>query len=322
MRTPVKAPEGKEEVSSWGTEVSMTNMGKEVEALVRDIEQQFLPQGFKVEPRQRLYDEAGEQIAELDIVISGALGSSGVKWLIECRDRPSAGPAPVSWIEQLVGRRERFQFDRVFAVSTTGFSSAAKDFAKTKNVILRTVTRINEIKSDFMIQNLSMHFQGMEFAGPIDLQTADPQYKRNIDIRRPMFKRPAETEFLHMPVFVFRNPEHIHLIDEASGLVLFRYDDWLDLKAGDEIMRVHLLRAPLKINTNVKTFQAVLATIYAEDGKPLWLEGEFEADTPKGKVKTRIQVFNYPNGTQSIKVLNDQMPDGYFPDAFSVYGRN
>ena len=76
---------------------------------------------------------------EFDIVITGNLGSGSVKWLIECRDRPSDGSAPASWIEQLVGRRDRFNFTQVTAVSTTGFAKPAVDFACAKGIELRTV---------------------------------------------------------------------------------------------------------------------------------------------------------------------------------------
>ena len=56
-----------------GRKIPMDKTGKELEELIAGIEAQMLPQGFKVEPRQRVLDDSGEQIAELDIVISGAL---------------------------------------------------------------------------------------------------------------------------------------------------------------------------------------------------------------------------------------------------------
>lgn len=323
MPTPAKMPEHEKEIfSQVGKEIAMDKSGKEVEELVRSIEQQLLPQGFKVEPRQRIFNEAGEQIAELDLVISGALGSSSVRWLIECRDRPSEGAAPISWIEQLVGRKDRLLFDKVFAVSTTGFSSAAKDFAKTKGIILRTVTHFTDIKADFMIQGVSYYFELMDFAGPIQMQTADPNYNRSEDVKDPLFKRVEDSEFMHLPVFVSRNPEHVYPVDQNAGLVEFKYDGWLDLKAGDEFFRVHLVRIPLRMNRFVRTSQALLATIYAEDGKPIWLEGQYEADTPKGKVKSRVQVLMHQDGTQSVQLFNDELPEGYFPDRLMVYGRN
>src|ERR1700734_2001770 len=108
----------------------MANDGKKLEDLVAFVESKLLHKGFTVTPRCHVFDDDGALIAELDLEIRGKVGSTDFAWLIECRDRPSAGSAPVSWIEQLVGRRQRFGFNKITAVSTTGFSQAAIDFAK------------------------------------------------------------------------------------------------------------------------------------------------------------------------------------------------
>lgn len=113
------------------------NDGNELERLVKIIEGCVLSKGFSVESRKPVYNDRGIQIAELDIVITGKIGSATFKWLIECRDRPSDGPAPGSWIEQLAGRRSRFNFDKVMAVSTTGFAIGAKEEAERTGIDLR-----------------------------------------------------------------------------------------------------------------------------------------------------------------------------------------
>jgi len=116
-----------------------TNDGKSLEQLVKLIEGLLIPRGFIIETRERVYNDNGVQIAEFDIVITGKLGSAPIKWLIQCRDRPSNGAAPGEWIEQLVGRRDRFNFDKVMAVSTTGFSEGAKEEAKRRGIEIRTM---------------------------------------------------------------------------------------------------------------------------------------------------------------------------------------
>jgi len=117
----------------------MTTDGTGLEKLVAAIEERFLPAGMTVDLRVRQRDNDGRQVAEFDIVVSGKVGTSSFSWLIECRDRPSEGPAPAAWIEQLVGRRSRFLFNTVTAVSTTGFSPAAIDYAKSARIDLREV---------------------------------------------------------------------------------------------------------------------------------------------------------------------------------------
>lgn len=115
--------------------------GKELEALVSFVERTAIDSGFSVEVNDKVYID-GIQVAELDVLISGKVGTTDLKWLIECRDRPSAGPAPVSWIEQLVGRRDRLNLSHVIAVSTTGFGQEAVRFARERGISLRQVNSI------------------------------------------------------------------------------------------------------------------------------------------------------------------------------------
>lgn len=122
----------------------MADDGTKLEQLVKIIEEMLLPQGFNVTTRKKVFDDNGNQIAELDIVVNGVVGSTEFIWLIECRDRPSAGASPVSWIEQLYARRDRLNFNKVTAVSTTGFAPGAVEYAKGKGIELRAVTEVDE----------------------------------------------------------------------------------------------------------------------------------------------------------------------------------
>ena len=116
----------------------MRDNGKQLEGLVALIEKLHLPPAFDVKTNERVFYQ-GIQVAEFDIEIRGRLGTTDVVWLIECRDRPTEGPAPASWVEQLVGRRTRFGFNKVTAVSTTGFAKGASDFAQKEGIETREV---------------------------------------------------------------------------------------------------------------------------------------------------------------------------------------
>lgn len=107
----------------------MTSDGKQLEALVSFVEETLVPQGFSVNTNTKVFNDEGIQVAEFDVEVRGKVGTTDIAWLIECRDRPSQGAAPGSWIEQLVGRRARFGFNKVTAVSTTGFAAGAEEFA-------------------------------------------------------------------------------------------------------------------------------------------------------------------------------------------------
>jgi hypothetical protein len=121
----------------------MASDPNQLEALVAFVEKTLTPQGVTVSTNQRVFNDEGVQIAEFDVEVWGKFGSTEIRWLIECRDRPGHGSAPCSWIEQLVGRRARFGFNKVTAVSTTGFAPGAVDFAKCQEIELREVASLS-----------------------------------------------------------------------------------------------------------------------------------------------------------------------------------
>lgn len=134
----------------------MATDGHTLEQLVRTVEEFFLPKGCTVDVRKRIYGETGAQLAELDILITGRLGTTEIRWLIECRDRPSDGRAPAAWIEQLAGRQDLHGFNKVTAVSTTGFAEGASEMAEKAGIELRTV-------SDASPADVANWFRGEKF---------------------------------------------------------------------------------------------------------------------------------------------------------------
>lgn len=123
---------------------SANNDGRKLEKLAAFLEELKLPPNFTVETNKLVKSLSGEDEAELDIVISGPIGSAKFQWLIECRDRPSSGAAPAAWIEQLIGRRHRFQLNKVTAVSTQKFSKPAAKLAKQNGIDLRQVKALTK----------------------------------------------------------------------------------------------------------------------------------------------------------------------------------
>lgn len=126
--------------------------GKQLETLVAFVEETLVPPGFEVKANSRVFNDEGVQIAEFDIEIRGKVGSTSIAWLIECRDRPGQGAAPGSWIEQLVGRRDRFGFNKVTAVSTTCFSAGAAEYAGRAGIELREVQNLDPASFESWLQ--------------------------------------------------------------------------------------------------------------------------------------------------------------------------
>jgi hypothetical protein len=130
----------------------MHSDGRQLEALVSFVEQTLVPPAFGVKANRRVFNDEGVQIAEFDIEIRGKVGSTSIAWLIECRDRPGQGAAPGSWIEQLVGRRDRFGFNKVTAVSTTGFAPGAAEYARRAGIELREVQNLDPASFESWLQ--------------------------------------------------------------------------------------------------------------------------------------------------------------------------
>jgi hypothetical protein len=179
------------------------NDGNQLERLVSMIEGFELPEGFTLDKRHRVMDEDGNQIAELDILVTGTVGTATIRYLIECRDRPSEGAAPRSWIEQLIGRRQSLQISKVMAVSTTGFSPGARKLAEETGVELRMLQNLTyEQVAHWLPATAPLVVRhGELFAVRLYLKTDDPiYYKHNyiLSIDEPTFRRRDTGELVNI----------------------------------------------------------------------------------------------------------------------------
>ena len=176
----------------------MPNTGKLLEAFVEQIEKILLPEGIAVTANERICNDEGVQIAEFDIKIEGKVGTTKLKWLIECRDRPAQGPAPGAWIEQLVGRRDRFGFNKVIAVSTTGFADTAKQYAEVAGIEIRTVTEtdVDQIKDWFLTDKITLFQRGGRLDHATLLIAEDEPEEIRESLRQTLIRRGPNEPFL------------------------------------------------------------------------------------------------------------------------------
>jgi len=301
----------------------MKRSGQQVEKLIQEIEKHLLPEGLNVAARERVFNDEGIQIAELDIVITGALGSSSINWLIECRDRPSEGAAPVSWIEQLIGRRIRFKFEKVMAVSTTGFSDGARELAGREAIVLRTVSTITDIADDFKVQEFNFVTRNIRVVGVINLNTADPSDKRFLEMSDPKFKRVDETNYQNLQDFVLNHANLPAEIERNSTYrFVFVHRESLDLLVNNESFRIRDLQIPVELNISVFNGKALAMNVYSESNRIIGQEATFQFNTPQGSFDARALLLNRPDGEQDLKVfLPNELPPGITLDSLSLYGR-
>lgn len=211
-------------------EKTVVSDGKQLEEIIRYVEEALLPTGFTVEPRKLVRNEDGILIAELDLDIKGKVGSTIFTWLIECRDRPAEGPAPGAWIEQLVGRRTRFGHNKVTAVSTTGFSRGAVEFAQQQGIELRAVVELS-----------AKHFAdwlGMSQMSRIERRTVVQSATFLVDRDLPAELREAFEATMRTadqsrpPLYAVEHGQLVELKDAFSGAVSSVGALWDQIEAG------------------------------------------------------------------------------------------
>ncbi|WP_226454918.1 restriction endonuclease [Pseudomonas sp. AF03-9] len=178
----------------------MSSDGKRLENLVAWIESTLAPNGFEVVQNLRT---RGTEVGggEFDIVLQGRVGSLNLKWLIECRDRPSEGPAPSSWVQQLMGRKQGFGFDVVTAVSTTGFTADALAMARTFRISTRTVKGLTpeEFSSWVSAPFITSQCRRMELEGASFLLDGVSTPERQAALQSVMNSLRGDTPALKVP---------------------------------------------------------------------------------------------------------------------------
>lgn len=110
----------------------MARKGREFEKLIQRIERAINPKETKVESPGYLKDIDTDKDREVDVLISYLDMPHPFLIAVECRDRQ--GNEDVTWIEQLIEKRNSVTVDKVIAVSSKGFSLGAIKKAKSHNI--------------------------------------------------------------------------------------------------------------------------------------------------------------------------------------------
>lgn len=111
------------------------------EALVGRIEQDAAGAGIKVTSPDRLRCRVTARLREVDASIAYPDGSFAT---IECRKR--RGRQDVTWIEQLATKRQSLGAARTIAVSSAGFSAAARQLAAEHGIELKELVPLAEVE--------------------------------------------------------------------------------------------------------------------------------------------------------------------------------
>jgi hypothetical protein len=112
--------------------------GRDLELLVATLEHVVAGTPVVVQSPELIMGRRSGTWRQVDVTVRGRFGSTDMLLAFECRDRSST--PGVQWIDELVGKRQDIDADRVIAVSANGFTAPAVVYAETVGVELRRVT--------------------------------------------------------------------------------------------------------------------------------------------------------------------------------------
>lgn len=297
----------------------MNNNGKEIEDIVGAIEKAMKP-NFDVQVRKRILDETGKQIAEFDIEISGEFEALPIRVLIECRDRPSGGPQGAAWIEQLIGRRARFGFSTVIAVSSTGFARPAIDLAQEQGIVLRKLVDISRIANSFDIAECKRETGGgIEISFLKFLPGSIPQFHKTVgqadqsdfqnllSLNQPLIIRTADTDkFVEFPgrFLSFLEDKHLNWYAEPNVDVEETFSEIigpLELKLpSGRIISLDRIEADLVFVRKHFCGKMFRVWDYSESGKRIGYYAIYVTKTPIGSFQSDAYVPIDSDGREEI----------------------
>jgi hypothetical protein len=114
----------------------VTRAGRRFELLISELERLLARTDVTVTSPDHIMGRNSRTLREVDVSVRGQFGSVNMLVILECRDR-SRGE-DVTWIEQLVKKRDDVGAQRAIAVASSGrFSDAAQRVADANGILCR-----------------------------------------------------------------------------------------------------------------------------------------------------------------------------------------
>ena len=122
----------------------MARKGRDLEKVVGLLEQLIENNNIKITSPEYIIGKNSKSNRELDITLRKSIGSTEILVMIECRDRPSSESEGVEWLEQIATKRADVGASKAVVVSSTSFTSGAKETAKAYDIDLRSFEEVNK----------------------------------------------------------------------------------------------------------------------------------------------------------------------------------
>lgn len=288
----------------------MARPGRELEQIVATVEAALSGTGVEVRSPYHVAGRSGLR-REVDVWITGHLGSAPITVMVECRDRQDV--QDVTWIDEVAGKADDVGADKVIAVSAEGFSEGARQSAAARGVEIRTLEDLAPADvlgwlgvSEILILSPDAEMvMGVEVYGDPAWE-ATPEW-RNFDIPQELVLETPSGERRVSPAEAWRRVADDQVWDgvPTDG-------------SRQSLGAVFLMRGPENMRLVVETpFGRALVRTLRFDGE-LWFEREVvpvERATrylgPEGVI-ARSAHFGFEEGDQRLRVTLHVIEEGHF----------
>lgn len=283
----------------------MINDGTQLEKFVTKFHEAFCTESTNIETRKKLYAN-GICCAEIDILITDKFSSVPIQIAIECRDRKETEGA--DWIQQIIGRKCDFKFDKYIAVSSSGFSKPAIDLAKRHNILLRTTSDCSTIIDDFSLKKFSFSYPKFMIHGLVKIATHN-KLLQNLHCNDGLFKKHYNDDYSNIFSFAIKNmPQYIDRDLDAWQSVSIDLPGDVFFKNGNKEYIVNHLRINGVYRLEKIMAQAIGIKTFNEDDKCLGQQVRIFAPYPEGAWVDFLFIRNDDNQTYTFNVLDSKFP--------------
>ncbi|MFQ5794146.1 MAG: restriction endonuclease [Candidatus Bipolaricaulia bacterium] len=300
----------------------MTRKGRDLERLIALLEEHLGPEGIQVTSPDYIQGRESKSRREVDISLRSQIGSSEILVIIESRDRQ--GTEDVTWIEQLASKCRDVEADKAVAVSSTGFTSGARNIAITNNIELRTLEEVDpdEIVLWFTCNKITYFKHSANFDRiSVNLPLPDSvkvelppevltKVKPSFDINAPIFRRKKDgTSASFMDIWACAPREKLYSNVLPNGSKVKRLihldftneQDCFQLITTSGAVDIAYIEVYTELWIEVEKKPVTTVRVYRDDNKIVAQSAEFEF---KHMGKTfALELHQYPqSGTQFVSV--------------------
>jgi hypothetical protein len=180
----------------------MPKRSNQFQRVVTYIAEKLAPSGATVRESVELPERGLASVdREVDTLIEVEVGITLVRVAVESRDRTRKDV--VAWIDELIGKYKNLAVDRILAVSSSGFSAAAKAKAALNGIDLLTPEEVEGIDWPARFQKLGVTaVLGHAAIEHVEFQTVPP-FAGRVDVDRDTVLREVDSKRVQSSVRKF-----------------------------------------------------------------------------------------------------------------------